>query len=223
MKTKILKHLHTRKAFNFAVKAFPAATTPMEQIPVRTIFLFVFLAIIFGGLAGYTATWIVQPTKNELIQLFYDTELAVHTSPHSIRKEIQAGNLSVTLVDLRSAQEYKKEHIKGAINIPAYRDPDSPSYYDVERIVTFFQSLPSTKDIVVYCYSTPCMTGRKIGKILADHGIYVKHLGIGWNEWRYHWTLWNHEHEWNITTPDDYIERNIEKAPEKGPPTLHLT
>jgi len=37
------------------------------------------------------------------------------------------------------------------------------------------------------------MTGRKIGKMLAEKEIYVKHPNIGWNEWRYYWNLWNHE------------------------------
>ena len=60
------------------------------------------------------------------------------------------------------------------------------------------------KDFIVYCYSIPCMTGRKVGKMLVDHDIYVKHLGIGWNEWRYFWTLWNHAHEWNQTNVMDY-------------------
>lgn len=51
----------------------------------------------------------------------------------------------------------------------------------------------------------PCMTGRKIGKLLVENGMYVKHLGIGWNEWRYFWTLWNHEGDWNTTNVEDYI------------------
>ncbi len=80
-------------------------------------------------------------------------------------------------------------------HIPAYRDPGTPAYYDVDRIVGEFAQLPKDNDIVVYCYSMPCMTGRKIGQLLAHSDIYVKHLSIGWNEWRYHWTLWNHEHE----------------------------
>lgn len=50
------------------------------------------------------------------------------------------------------------------------------------------------------------MTGRKVGKMLAKEGIYVKHLGIGWNEWRYDWKSWNHPHEWDITNPMDYID-----------------
>ena len=49
------------------------------------------------------------------------------------------------------------------------------------------------------------MTGRKIGLMLADNGVYVKHLGIGWNEWRHDWVGWNHEHEWATTRVEDYV------------------
>jgi len=41
--------------------------------------------------------------------------------------------------------------------------------------------------------------------MLADQGIYVQHLGIGWNEWRYHWETWNHAHEWSETDVMDYV------------------
>jgi hypothetical protein len=50
------------------------------------------------------------------------------------------------------------------------------------------------------------MTGRKVGKILTDHDVYVKHLGVGWNEWRYFWNQWNHEHEWDQIDVMDYVE-----------------
>lgn len=53
------------------------------------------------------------------------------------------------------------------------------------------------------------MTGRKVGKTLAEEGIYVRHLGIGWNEWRYDWKSWNHPHEWDTTDPMDYIEGTL--------------
>ena len=50
------------------------------------------------------------------------------------------------------------------------------------------------------------MSGAEIAeKMLADHGIYVKHLGIGWNEWRYHWETWNHHHEWELTDVMNYV------------------
>ena len=49
------------------------------------------------------------------------------------------------------------------------------------------------------------MSAKKIGKLLAENDIYVQTLGIGWNEWRYFWTLWNHPHEWNVTNVEDYL------------------
>lgn len=146
-----------------------------------------------------------KPTKEELIADFYAIENAVYVSPHGLRKAMDKGEMPYTIIDLRSAQEYEKEHMIGAINIPAYSDPDTSAYGDIERIVGEFKKLPQDKEIVVYCYSMPCMTGRKIGLMLSEHQIYVKHLGIGWNEWRYFWTLWNHELEWDQTKVEDYI------------------
>ncbi len=129
---------------------------------------------------------------------------------------MDSGATNFILVDLRSQEEYEKEHIAGAINIPAYKDKDTSDYGAVDRIVTAFSQLPKDKEIITYCYSIPCMTGRKIGKILAEHDLYVKTLGIGWNEWRYFWNLWNHEHEWNQTLASDYVV----SGPEPGVPKL---
>lgn len=181
------------------------------------------VALIAGVIGGMIGTQYapeknpesISPTKEALIKEFYDIENAVYVSPHGMRTKMSKGIKDFILVDLRSAQEYEQEHIAGAINIPAYSDPDTSAYGDVERIVGAFKELPEDKEIIVYCYSIPCMTGRKIGKMLADHGIYVKHLGIGWNEWRYHWTLWNHAHEWNQTSVEDYIATGEEPGTPK--------
>lgn len=169
------------------------------------------LSAVVGGIIGAVTTYVLISSKNDvkntnqLIAEFYQIENAVHVSPHSLRRKMDKGDKSYILVDLRSPQEYEKEHIIGAINIPAYKDPDTSAYEEVDRIVNQFKELEKGKDIIVYCYSMPCMTGRKIGLILAENNIFVKHLGIGWNEWRYFWTLWNHEHEWTLTKPEDYI------------------
>ncbi|MBI4015191.1 MAG: rhodanese-like domain-containing protein [Candidatus Aenigmarchaeota archaeon] len=179
----------------------------------------IFLSIIFGALAGAAVAFSIlsfpsQPSQNELIKDFYLTENAAHFSPHSLRKMMDKGDTGFILVDLRSQEEYEKEHIIGAVSIPAYKDKDTSDYGAVDRIVGNFSSLPKNKDIIVYCYSIPCMTGRKVGKILAEHDIFVKQLGIGWNEWRYDWTGWNHEHEWNITNVSNYVF----SGPEPGIP-----
>ncbi len=173
------------------------------------------LVLIFGTSFFVYFKLSQKPTKNELISEFYATENAVYVSPHSIRKAMDKGEVAYTIVDLRSKEEYDKEHVVGAINIPAYSDPDTSAYGEVDRIVSEFKKLPTEKEIVVYCYSIPCMTGRKIGQMLAEHGIFVKHLGIGWNEWRYYWNLWNHEHEWEQTDVENYIQKGSEPGKSK--------
>ncbi|MBI4163401.1 MAG: rhodanese-like domain-containing protein [Candidatus Aenigmarchaeota archaeon] len=181
--------------------------------------------VILISIASSLATSVAlqpQKTQNDYIEDFYLTENAVHVSPHSIRGSMDKGVSNFVLVDLRSQQEYEKEHVVGAVSIPAYKDPDTSAYDEVDRIVNSFKELKENnpgKDIIVYCYSMPCMTGRKIGKMLVENGIYVKHLGIGWNEWRFFWNLWNHEHEWNQTDVMNYIAT----GKEPGKPKLKNT
>jgi len=54
------------------------------------------------------------------------------------------------------------------------------------------------------------MTSRKVGKMLADSGVYVKHLNIGWNEWRYYWDLWNHDSETPLGGVNNYVVSGTE-------------
>ena len=169
----------------------------------------IIISSVIGAIVGSYATFILQKnqkiTDEDLIKEFYEVENAVYVSPHSLRKKMSEGKINdYFLVDLRSQQEYEKEHIITAISIPAYKDPDTSAYDEQERILNAFRQLPKDKEIIVYCYSMPCMTGRKIGKMLAENNMYVKHLGIGWNEWRYFWNLWNHDSE-TPTKVEDYI------------------
>lgn len=188
----------------------------------KSLLIPIFVSIVVSSITTFTITKIIskkEKTEQELIKEFYLVENAAVVSPHSIRRQMDKGGGNFVLVDLRSPQEYEKEHIIGAVNIPAYTDPDTPAYQEKERIVNAFKKLVAEnpgKDIIVYCYSIPCMTGRKIGKMLTEYGIYVKHLGIGWNEWRYFWNLWNHEHEWDKTKPEDYIWKGKEPGTPKA-------
>jgi len=192
----------------------------------------ILLMVVIGVVAGAIAASLVvdykleqepskelqEPTREQLIKEFYSVETAVSVSPHHIRKHL-ADDDSFILVDLRSQEEYEEEHIIGAVNIPAYKDRDHSDYGAVDRIVSSFKELQAEnpdKEFIVYCYSMPCMTGRKVGQILAEEDIYVKHLGVGWNEWRYFWTLWNHPHEWNTTNVEDYVTSGPEPGTFEG-------
>ena len=184
---------------------------------------FIFSAIIGAFIGSFFTYGVLQtqkPRQNDLIKEFYDTENAVHVSPHTIRKKMDRGEKNFILIDLRSQEEYEKEHIVGAINIPTYKDPNNSISIETEvkekeRILNAFKELEKQdKEIVTYCYSMPCMTGRKVGKLLSDNGIYVKTLNIGWNEWRYFWDLWNHDAEDKVD-PKDYIVSSKEPGTPK--------
>ena len=192
----------------------------------KHIYNFVTIALI-GAIAGIASSYVYlnmrTPSQEELIHEFYNVETAASVSPHHVRKHIAQFDDSFILIDLRSQEEYEEEHIVGAVNIPAYASPDKSAYGDVERISRAFKELQSQNpdtDLIVYCYSIPCMTGRKMGKLAADNGVYVKHLGVGWNEWRYHWELWNHPHEWDVTDVKDYVISGSEPGKFSGEASL---
>jgi rhodanese-related sulfurtransferase len=175
----------------------------------------VIIAVVVGVLSGFLSSFILiktySPSEEELIAEFYDVENAVHISPHGLRKHL-GEDPDVVIVDLRSQEEYETAHVTGAISIPAYATPDKSDYGAVERITNSFREIYDENpdaEVIVYCYSGPCMTGRKIGKMLADQGIYVKHLGIGWSEWRYYWNLWNHDGETGVD-PTEFITSGSE-------------
>lgn len=178
----------------------------MEYQPITPFIL----GLLLGALLLFTGLTLLDRdrTNDDLIAEFYAIENAVSVSPHGLRGMMDKGDDSFILVDLRSSEEYEQEHFVGAVNIPAYSDKETSAYSDVERITNSFQELKEqypNRDIITYCYSTACMTSRKVGKILVDNNIYIKHLNIGWYELRHDWESWNHEHEWGTDKVEDYI------------------
>ncbi len=123
-----------------------------EQI--KLVGVSVLFGILLGGNIVLLSERFKTPVKEDAIAEYYRVENAVKVSPHGLRKLMDKQDKSFILVDLRSAVEYEKEHIVGAVNIPAYSDPDTSAYDEEERIIGQFQALPKEKDIIVYCYST---------------------------------------------------------------------
>lgn len=148
---------------------------------------FIILGLVVAlGLSGFNLVNGLE-SEEDLIKEFYDIETAVSVSPHHLRTHMGPMQ-DFVLVDVRDADDYEAEHIISAVNIPA----NLPA----SEMVEAFSALPEDKDIITYCYSTACMSSRKVGKTLSDAGIYVKHLNIGWNEWKYDPESWNYPEEW---------------------------
>ena len=109
---------------------------------------------------------------------------------------------SFILVDTRATEDYEREHIVGAINI----DTSKP----LSQTLRSFQELSADKQIIIYCYSAACMNGRKAGNFLAQNGVFVQEMTVGWNEWRYGWEMWNYDDELSDHKVEDYVVSGTE-------------
>jgi rhodanese-related sulfurtransferase len=131
-------------------------------------------------------------STEDLRKDYYFTETATLVSPHTMRLNMDKGQVDFVLVDVRAAEDYQRGHIKGAINIPFDGKPES--------VNKFRKALEDGKKdrrsyAIVYCYSSACMLGRKTGQELAKQGISVKELSIGYNDWEQEHTVWNNPGE----------------------------
>lgn len=83
-------------------------------------------------------------------------------------------NNEVTLIEVLGEDKYKKEHIKGAINIP------------LEKIATEAkQKFEKDETLVVYCSDKDCTASPTAAKKLGDIGFEnVYHYQGGKKEWK---------------------------------------
>ena len=82
-----------------------------------------------------------------------------------------AENRSVVVVDVRSAEDYAKGHVPGAVNLP--RDKWASA-----------EGLSKEKVNVVYCYSHACQLGGAACALLAGTGYPVVEMDGGFDVWQ---------------------------------------
>ena len=138
---------------------------------LKIIIICIIISALVGALAGYA---VANMPKNDaaVYSDFYAVETAVSISPTDFVKDLQHGTAEGLAVDLRSAADYKRGHLVTAINIPATQMTEA-------QVVEAFKALPKDKQPITYCYSSYCMLSRKVGNLLAQNGIYVKHFTAG--------------------------------------------
>jgi len=81
--------------------------------------------------------------------------------------KVMAGD-AMTILDIRSAEDYGKGHIKGAVNLPWGT-----------AISDALAKLPQTGDVFVYCY-----TGQTAGQAVVTlnlAGVPARSVNLGWN------------------------------------------
>jgi len=115
-------------------------------------------------------------TKNEKSEK--DKDISISTKDFTIsysQMNKVINNPDFIIIDARNPIDYKKDHIKGAINIFPY---------DAEEIIfNKIFALPANKKIVVYCEGGDCDASHKLAEMLA--GLYdnIWVYSGGWEEW----------------------------------------
>jgi ArsR family transcriptional regulator len=96
-------------------------------------------------------------------------------APEPLSRDDLAARLaegSVTVLDVRPADEYAAGHIPGAVNV---------ALSEIERIVP---SLDPGAEIVAYCRGPYCVYAHQAVAALRKHGINARRLEGGLPEWR---------------------------------------
>jgi rhodanese-related sulfurtransferase/DNA-binding transcriptional ArsR family regulator len=79
---------------------------------------------------------------------------------------------SVTLLDVRPAEEYALGHLPGALSIP------------VEELARRFAELPREHEIVAYCRGPYCVLSATAAVLLRGAGFRVRRLAAGFPDWK---------------------------------------
>jgi rhodanese-related sulfurtransferase len=85
-------------------------------------------------------------------------------------RRIEAG--TVTVVDVRPADEYASGHIPGAVSIP------------LDQLASRIADLPANGDIVAYCRGRYCALSYEAVRLLQSRGREAIRLADGMLEWR---------------------------------------
>lgn len=109
---------------------------------------------------------------------YFSQELDFKTNPHGVKAVLEGREKNVIIVDVRSAKDYAKGHIPGAINIPWEK------HEGFEGAETEFPELSKNKYAYVYCYQLLCNLGQKAAKKFASLGYPVKEIVGGFDEWK---------------------------------------
>lgn len=103
----------------------------------------------------------------------FASKLSVETDPADVMLDLQRGQSSFVVVDVRSNDDFEDCHIESAINIP---------YRQINAETT--NQLPKDKIIVTYCFHPGCNASTKGAMRLAALGFRVKEMIGGLEYWK---------------------------------------
>ena len=137
------------------------------------------VAIAFAAAAAFNAAnplgirWRLPPDKRVGLPRAYESRLPQIAAAQALSLLVSGEAL---FVDSRDAEEYEKDHIPGAVNVPMRK------WNDFEPKIASL--LPRDRTLVLYCYGAHCGLSTRQGKRLLALG-YDKLLVLdyGWATW----------------------------------------
>ena len=113
--------------------------------------------------------------------------------PVMVKELIDSTEKDYVIVDIRSSMEYKWSHMKGAINMPAYADPNNVyqtqnKLDDVYKKVS--KKLTGKKLVIVYGYRPESDITDKAFEYLKKYKYPVRVLSISWYDWLHNFATW---------------------------------
>ncbi len=124
---------------------------------------------LLASLRGYA-----DHARSEIRQLAADPNNAEGRHDPISREELlecmRTGE--ITLLDVRSAEEYALGHLPGALNIPA------------EELEQRLSELPPEQDVVAYCRGPYCVLSSTAATLLGAKGFRVRRLADGFPSWK---------------------------------------
>src|SRR5579875_2388892 len=107
----------------------------------------------------------------QLVQTYFERRDSLEpVTRRELRRLMRVGG--VTVLDVRSPEEFAAGHLPGAANIP------------VRELERRLKSLPPSQRVVAYCRGPYCIFSYEAVALLREHGYDARRLEDGFPEWR---------------------------------------
>jgi rhodanese-related sulfurtransferase/DNA-binding transcriptional ArsR family regulator len=101
---------------------------------------------------------------------FHDRDSLEAVSREDLKQRLDAG--TVTILDVRPADEFALGHLPGAFNLP------------LGELAQRLADLPPGQEVVAYCRGPYCVLSYEAVALLREHGFTARRLEDGLPEWR---------------------------------------
>ncbi len=149
----------------------------MNKKSISTLTVVAFLLSALPAYAANQSSATNGSSNLERAAQYFEDELSFKTNPHGVKMALDGKVKNVTIVDVRTAADYAKGHIPGAINLPYDK------FNNFDGAAVEFPGLRKDGYNYIYCYELLCNLGQKAAKQFATGGYPVKEIVGGFKSW----------------------------------------